>query len=136
MQFCVRRVSMSKTVPLQAIQFNLSTQFKCKYSLILKKNIFQGIDRPYQMLPFRAIVDLGAMAMKGCFAFPKLQNHCNLTIRLFSVISGHSVWGSYPSAEVQMVYSTGLADWALLSDIYFCQLRIIWTLVYGFKYSM
>ena len=26
---------------------------------------------PYQVLPFRARVDLGAMAMKGCFAFAK-----------------------------------------------------------------
>ena len=26
---------------------------------------------PYQVLPFRARVDLGAMAMKGCFTFPK-----------------------------------------------------------------
>ena len=26
---------------------------------------------PYQVLPFRARVDLGAMAIKGCSAFPK-----------------------------------------------------------------
>ena len=26
---------------------------------------------PYQVLPFRARVDLGAMAMKGCPALPK-----------------------------------------------------------------
>ena len=37
------------------------------------------------MLPLRARVDLGAMAMKGYSA--------NLTIRLFSVISGHSLEG-------------------------------------------
>ena len=29
------------------------------------------IDRAYQVLPFRARVDLGAMAMKGYSAFPK-----------------------------------------------------------------
>ena len=41
-------------------------------------------------------------------------NHCwNLTIRLFSVISGHSLWGVYLSAEVQSVYSTAPADWAI-----------------------
>ena len=27
---------MSKTVPFRATQFNISTQFKCKYSLIVK----------------------------------------------------------------------------------------------------
>ena len=42
---------------------------------------------PYQVLRHRAKVDLGAMAMKGYSAFPKLQHHWNLTIRLFSVIS-------------------------------------------------
>ena len=30
---------MSKTVPFQTIQFSISTQFKCKYSLIVK-NIY------------------------------------------------------------------------------------------------
>ena len=28
---------MSKTVPFQTNQFSISTQFKCKYSLIVKK---------------------------------------------------------------------------------------------------
>ena len=32
---------MLKTVPFQTIQF--STQFKCKYSLIVKKFLFQAI---------------------------------------------------------------------------------------------
>ena len=35
-QFSVSRVSISKIVPFQTIQFNISTQFKCKYSLIVK----------------------------------------------------------------------------------------------------
>ena len=35
-QFSVRTVSMSKTVQFQTIQFSISTQFKCKYSLIVK----------------------------------------------------------------------------------------------------
>ena len=35
-QFRVSKVSMSETVPLQNIQFSISTQFKCKYSLIVK----------------------------------------------------------------------------------------------------
>ena len=34
--FSVGTVSMSKTVQFQTIQFSISTQFKCKYSLIVK----------------------------------------------------------------------------------------------------
>ncbi len=50
------------------------------------------------MLPLRARVDLGAMAMKGYSTFPK----------------GHSFGGgSYPTAEVQSVYPTAPADWAI-----------------------
>ena len=35
-QFSVSTVSMPKTVQFQTIQFRISTQFKCKYSLIVK----------------------------------------------------------------------------------------------------
>ena len=34
--FSVNTVSMSKTVQLKTIQFSISTQFECKYSLIVK----------------------------------------------------------------------------------------------------
>ena len=34
---------MSKTLQFQIIQFNISTQFKCKYSLIVKTFLFQAI---------------------------------------------------------------------------------------------
>ena len=37
-QFRVSTVSMSKTVEFQIIQFSISTQFKCKYSLIVENN--------------------------------------------------------------------------------------------------
>ena len=37
----------------------------------------------------------------------------DFTIRLFSVISGILVAGSYPFADMQSVYSTALADWAI-----------------------
>ena len=33
--------------------------------------LFNPLIGPYQVLPFRARVDLGAMAMKGYSAFPK-----------------------------------------------------------------
>ena len=35
-QFYVSTVSMSKTVQFQTTQFSISTQFKCKYILIVK----------------------------------------------------------------------------------------------------
>ena len=59
------------------------------------------------MLPLRARVDLGAMAMKGCSAFPKTSSEC---------LVSYSVWGweSYFSAEQQSVYSTASPDWATM----------------------
>ena len=42
-QFSVSTVSMSKTVQFQIIRFSISTQFKYKYSLIVKENLFQAI---------------------------------------------------------------------------------------------
>ena len=63
---------------------------------------------PYQVLRFQARVDLEAMTMKGCSAFPKTLI---LTNRLFSVISRTLIGGgggSYPSADLQSVYSTAL----------------------------
>ena len=88
---------MSKTVPFRTIHFSISSLFKCKYGdYLLKTFLFQTFQfsqkvliqtiqftismqlvlfnpwvGPYQMLPFRARVDLGAMARKGCSAFTK-----------------------------------------------------------------
>ena len=84
---------MLKTVPFQTIQFSISTQFKCKYSLIIKNisilrnsqsfilkiqfsismqlALFNPLIGPYQVLPFQAKKDQGAMAMKGWSTFPK-----------------------------------------------------------------
>ena len=54
---------------------------------------------------------MGAMAMKGCSTFPKalalLEAH-------YQIVGG----GSYSSAEVQSVYSTSPADWAIYIYIY------------------
>ena len=58
------------------------------------------------MLPFQARVDLGAIAMKVCSVFPKAPELLYITIRLFSVISRMLIGRSYPSAEVESVYST------------------------------
>ncbi len=42
-QFSVSTVSVSKTVPFQTIWFSISTQFKCKYSLIVKNISVQPV---------------------------------------------------------------------------------------------
>ena len=66
------------------------------------------------MLPFRARVDLVAMTMKGCTAFPKapasLEPHHQI---VWCHIQGNHWVGVLPSAEVQSVYSTAPADWAI-----------------------
>ena len=55
------------------------------------------------MLQLRVKVDLGAMAIKGYSVFLKLQHYWSLIIRWFSVTSGHSLWWSYSSTEIQSV---------------------------------
>ena len=77
---------MSKNrVWFQTIQFSISAQFKYKYSLIVKKILFQAIQfnqtvlihtiqfsLSIQLILFNpSIVALGAMAMKGYSAFSK-----------------------------------------------------------------
>ena len=66
------------------------------------------IDRTHQVLPLRAKVDLGAMEMKGDSTFPKVSPSDFLVPYL-----GHSLRKSYPSAEMQSVYSANPADWAI-----------------------
>ena len=64
---------------------------------------------PYQVLPRKAGLNLGAMAMKWCSVFPKapaLLGPYHQTVLCY-VQETH--WGrGYPSAEVQPVYSTVL----------------------------
>ena len=56
---------------------------------------------------------------------PKLQHYWNLNIRLFSVICRTFVGGwSYPSAEMQSVYSITPADWLRLR----CGKKAIWAI--------
>ena len=67
---------------------------------------------PYQLLPLRARVDKGAMAMKGFFAILKalasLETHHQIV--LCHILD--SLEGFYPSAEKQLVYSIAPSDWA------------------------
>ena len=56
-------------------------------------------------VPFQARVDLGAMAMKGCSAFPKAP--VSMEPQLRTLIGGG---GSYHPTEVQSAYSTAPAE--------------------------
>ena len=74
------------------------THFKCQTVL------FNSQIEPNQVLPLRAKVIQGVMAMKGYSAFPKA---------LVLPETDHEMWRvSYSSAEKQTVYSTIPADWA------------------------
>ena len=74
--------------------------------------VFDPYVGPYQLLPLQSRVDLGDMAIKECSAFPKAPA---LLEPLFSdilvVYLGHLL-GGYPSAKVQLVYSTAPGNWA------------------------
>ena len=86
-QFSISTVSMPKTVLFQTVQFNISTQFSSTWPI----EQWQGRSTPL---------------------FPKILYYWNLTIRLFSVILRTKIGESYPSAEMQSVYSTAPADCA------------------------
>ena len=69
---------------------------------------------PEQGLSLRDRVDLGVMAMKGYYTFPKalgLDTHHQMQ---FDIIyrTSHWVEKSYPSVGVPSAYSSALADWA------------------------
>ena len=65
-QFRIRIDFHLNTVKCQGC-FISNNQFRI-YSLVL----FDSQRGAYQVLPFQARVDLGAMAMKGCSIFPKV----------------------------------------------------------------
>ena len=48
--------------------------------------------------------------MEGYSIFLQTTVYWSLTIRLFSVISGHSLGEFYPSAEIQLMYSAAPPD--------------------------
>ena len=93
---------MSKIVQFKSIQFSKSTQFKCKYSLIVKTFLFRAIHFSIST-QFSSIWPIDRTLIRcyhsgpewtweqwqwrGTPHSPKLQQYWNLSIRLFSVIS-------------------------------------------------
>ena len=70
---------------------------------------------PYQMLPLQVRIDLGAMVMKGYFPQSFSITGASPSDCLVSY-PGHSLRESYPSAEMQSVYSTAQANWAYIRE--------------------
>ena len=110
---------MSKTIPFQTIQFSISTQSKCKYTVYLSKAfLFQAIQFSQtvliQTIQFSISMQLVLFnpircyhsglkwtwkqwQWRGALHFPALQHHWSLTIRSFSVISKTLIgWGLTP----------------------------------------
>ena len=71
------------------------------------------------MLPLQVRVNLAAMAIKRYSAFPKASALPEPQHQIAYCHIKDTRWGvSYPSAEVQSVYSTALADSAIIYAIY------------------
>ena len=80
------------------------------------------------MLPHLARVDLGAMAIKGYSAFPKAPASLEFHHQTVQCHIQDTRWErSYPSAEVQSVYSTAPADWASPTLIQDASKYFLWT---------
>ena len=113
----VSTVKLIKTFLFQAFQFSHTTQFSISMPLVL----FNPEIGPYQALPRRARVDLGAMVMNAVPRIPQSSSiartspsDCLVLYPGNSMVGG----GSYPSAEKQSVYSTALTDWAIFSGLW------------------
>ena len=84
-----------------------NTQFECLTVL------FDPSIGPYHAFPHRARMDLWARSMKGYFIF--LQSVGASPWDCLMLFAGHAFGGkSYLSAELQWMYSTAPADWAVL----------------------
>ena len=94
---------MSKTFPFQAIQFSISTQF----------SFIRHIDRTLSGATTSGQSGCCSDGNGGALPIPQSSSLTG-TSASDSLVSylGHSLWGSYSSAEMQSVYSTAPVDWA------------------------
>ena len=68
---------MSKTVQFQTTKFSISTQFKCKYSLIVKTFLFQAIQFNQAVL-----IQLIQFSMSTDFFYTQL----NVYVKQFNLV--------------------------------------------------
>ena len=95
-QFCVSRVSISRTVLFQEMQFSLSTQFSSIWPIRCYNSGQSGPESD---------------GNKNVLRIPQGWAVSSLSDSLLSYL-GNLLGESYPSAGVQTVYSTAPADWA------------------------
>ena len=128
---------MPKTVPILTVQLSMSTQFKWKYSLIVKTFLFWAFQFSQaalvltiqfsistQLVLFNPYIDAtipgqngpGSNDNEGVLHIPTTSSITG-TSPLDCIVSysRHSLGTDTPPTEVQLVYSTGLADWAIVS---------------------
>ena len=89
-----------KTVPVQVIQFSISTQISSIWPI---DRTLSGATSPKWIWKH--------WQWRGDPHFPKLQHYWNLTVRLFSVISRTLIGGVLPLTKKQLVYSIARANW-------------------------
>ena len=80
--------------------------------------LFDRYIGPYQVLPLRARVNQGALAMKEYSAFSQSSSitRASLSESLVSYAE-NSLWRVFDHfAEMQSVYSTAPADWAIIAS--------------------
>ena len=82
-------------VLFQTIQFSIRTQFNCQkhsFSLVQVQILITQLNvKTVLYITIQFSVSTVSMSKTAPHS-PKLQHHWNLTIRLFSVTSGHSLW--------------------------------------------
>ena len=87
----------------QTILFAISTQFKWR------KVLFDQLIGPYQALPLKRDDNEGVLCIPQCSSITRASpSDCFVSYRK------NSLWESYPSAEMQSVYSVPPTDWAKL----------------------
>ena len=110
-QFTVSTVSISKTVLFRAIQFGISTQFKCQNSKLSKLQLSSiwPIDRTLS-----GATTPGQNGNEGLLHIPQNSSITGTSPSdCFVSHARHSWWWwGVPSVEMQSVYSTAPVDWA------------------------
>ena len=99
--FLFQAIQLSQTVLIQIIQFSISTQFSSIYPI---DSALSGATTPCQSGP-------GSNGNEGVLRIPQSSSVTGTSLSDCLVsYPGHILEGSYPSAEMQSVYSTVPAD--------------------------
>ena len=106
-QLSMSTLSMSQTVQFQTIQFSISTQFSSIWT----------IDRSLSDATTQGLSGSWSDGIKGVLYIPYNSSITGTSLSdCFVSYTGHTWGGSFHSAEVQSMYSTTPANWA----IYMC----------------